>query len=91
MDEHGEINLLLFNGLTAHDADDNIVPVWQKNGEYDAENLHLHLSYPGRHPGTDGEKFTADDVKLPLKLTHGPENGSENAPNYEDVEEITVR
>lgn len=26
MDEHGEINLLLFNGLTAHDADDNIVP-----------------------------------------------------------------
>ena len=32
MDEHGEINLLLFNGLTAHDADDNIVPGLAENG-----------------------------------------------------------
>ncbi len=49
MDEHGEINLLLFNGLTAHDADDNIVRVWQKMGVR-CRNLHLHLSYPGWHP-----------------------------------------
>lgn len=26
MDEHCEINVLLFNGLTAHDADDQVVP-----------------------------------------------------------------
>lgn len=37
MDEHGEINLLLFNGLTAHDADDNIVPGLAEKWEYDAE------------------------------------------------------
>lgn len=32
MDEHGEINLLLFNGLTAHDAMTTLFRVWQKNG-----------------------------------------------------------
>ena len=26
LDEHGEINLLLFNGLTAHDAENNVIP-----------------------------------------------------------------
>ena len=26
MDEHCEINVLLFNGLTAHDVDDQVVP-----------------------------------------------------------------
>lgn len=26
MDEHGEINILLFNGLTAHDGDNQVVP-----------------------------------------------------------------
>ena len=26
MDEHGEINLLLFDGLTAHDGENNVVP-----------------------------------------------------------------
>ena len=26
MDEHGEINILLFNGLTVHDGDNQVVP-----------------------------------------------------------------
>ena len=26
MDEHGEINILLFDGLTAHDGDNQVVP-----------------------------------------------------------------
>ena len=26
MDEHCEINMLLFSGLTAHDADDQVIP-----------------------------------------------------------------
>ena len=38
----------------------------------------------------DGEPFTADDVKFTIEAIMDPENGSENAPNYEDVEEITV-
>ena len=37
MDEHGEINVLLFSGLTAHDADDSIVPGLAEKWEYDEE------------------------------------------------------
>ena len=38
----------------------------------------------------DGEPFTAADVKFTIEAIMDPENGSENAPNFEDVEEITV-
>ena len=38
----------------------------------------------------DGEPFTAEDVKFTIEAIMDPENGSENAPNFEDVEEITV-
>lgn len=38
----------------------------------------------------DGEAFTAEDVKFTFDAIRDPENNSENAPNYEDVEEITV-
>ena len=38
----------------------------------------------------DGEPFTADDVKFTIEAIMDPDNGSENAPNYEDVQEITV-
>ena len=37
--EHGEINSLLFNGLTAHDKDNNIIPALAKSWEYDEETL----------------------------------------------------
>ena len=37
MDAHGEINVLLFSGLAAHDADDSIVPGLAEKWEYDAE------------------------------------------------------
>ena len=32
MDEHGEINILLFNGLTAHDGETGWRRAWRKNG-----------------------------------------------------------
>ena len=38
----------------------------------------------------DGQPLTAEDVKFTIEAIMDPENGSENAPNYEDVEEITV-
>ena len=38
----------------------------------------------------DGEDFTANDVKFTIEAIMDPDNGSENAPNYEDVEEIDV-
>ena len=90
MDEHGEINLLLFNGLTAHDADDNIVPGLAEKWEYDAETCTYTFHIRDGIQWHDGEKFTADDVKFTIEAIMDPENGSENAPNYEDVEEINV-
>ena len=37
MDEHGEINILIFNGLTAHDADDQVVPGLAESWDYDED------------------------------------------------------
>ena len=38
-DEHCEINVLLFDGLTDHDGDNQIIPRLAKSWEYDEENL----------------------------------------------------
>ena len=38
----------------------------------------------------DGEPVTAEDVKFTIEAIMNPENGSKNAPNYEDVQEINV-
>ena len=90
MDEHGEINLLLFNGLTAHDGENQAVPGLAETWEYD-EAAYTY-TYHIREGITwhDGEPFTADDVKFTIEAIMDPDNGSENAPNFEDVEEITV-
>ena len=37
MDEHGEINILIFNGLTAHDGENQVVPALAKSWEFDEE------------------------------------------------------
>ena len=90
MDEHGEINLLLFNGLTGHDGDNAVVPALAKSWNFDEETCTytFHLEEDVRWH--DGEPFTAEDVQFTIEAIMDPENGSENAPNFEDVEEITV-
>lgn len=90
MDEHGEINILLFNGLTAHDGKNEVVPCLAKSWEFDetSDTYTFHLEEGVKWH--DGEPFTAADVKFTIEAIMDPENGSENAPNYEDVEEITV-
>ena len=90
MDEHGEINLLLFNGLTAHDGNDQIVPGLAETWDYDEQTYTYTFHLRQGVKWHDGEPFTADDVKFTIEAIMDPENGSENAPNYEDVEEITV-
>ena len=35
MDEHGEINILIYNGLTAHDGDNQVVPGLAESWDYD--------------------------------------------------------
>lgn len=90
MDEHGEINVLLFNGLTAHDGDNAVVPGLAERWEYD-ETAHAYTFY--LREGIrwhDGEPLTAEDVKFTIEAIMNPDNGSENAPNFEDVEVISV-
>lgn len=90
MDEHGEINILLFNGLTAHDGENQVVPGLAKSWEFDEETCTYTFHLEEGVKWHDGEDFTANDVKFTIESIMDPDNGSENAPNYEDVEKIDV-
>ena len=85
MDEHGEINLLLFDGLTAHDGDNRVIPAlaasWERSDDGCVYTFHLRDDVLWH----DGEPFTADDVKFTIEAIRAPENDSENAPDFEDV------
>ena len=89
-DEHGEINILIFDGLTAHDGENQVVPALAKSWDYDADTYTYTFHLEENVKWQDGEPFTAEDVKFTIEAIMNPENGSENAPNYEDVEEIDV-
>ena len=90
MDEHGEINVLLFDGLAAHDGENQIIPGLAETWEYNPETCTYTFHLRPNVKWHDGQPFTAGDVKFTIESIMDPENGSENAPNYEDVEEITV-
>lgn len=90
LDEHGEINLLIFDGLTAHNGDNEVVPGLAKRWDYDADTYTYTFYLEEDVTWHDGEPFTAEDVKFTIEAVMNPENASENAPNFEDVEEITV-
>ena len=90
MDEHCEINLLLFNGLTSHGEDNEVIPCLAKSWEFDRSTCTYTFHLEEDVTWHDGEPFTADDVKFTIEAIMDPANGSENAPNYEDVEEISV-
>ncbi|MDO5400023.1 MAG: ABC transporter substrate-binding protein [Eubacteriales bacterium] len=90
MDEHCEINVLLFDGLTDHDGQGAIVPRLAKSWDFD-ENTNTYTFHLEENvTWHDGQPFTAEDVKFTIEAIQNPDNGSENAPNYEDVESITV-
>ncbi|MDE6662731.1 MAG: ABC transporter substrate-binding protein [Lachnospiraceae bacterium] len=90
MDEHGEINILLFNGLTAHDGSNQIVPSLAKDWSFDEKSCTYTFYLEEDVKWHDGKPFSADDVKFTIEAIMNPDNGSENAPNYEDVEAIEV-
>lgn len=90
MDEHGEINILIFNGLTAHNGANEVVPALAESWDFDAESCTYTFHLVEGVKWHDGAPFTAADVKFTIEVIMDPENGSENAPNYEDVEEITL-
>ncbi len=90
MDEHGEINILLFNGLTAHNGKNEVIPALAKSWDFDEESCTYTFYLEEEVKWHDGEPFTAEDVRFTIQAIQDPENGSENSPNYEDVEEIVV-
>ncbi len=90
LDEHGEINLLLFDGLTSHNGKNEVAPGLAKSWEFDETACTYTFHLEEGVVWHDGEPFTAEDVKFTIEAVMDPENASENAPDFEDVEEITV-
>lgn len=90
MDEHGEINSLLFNGLTAHNEKNEVVPCLAKSWDYDETTYTYTFYLEEGVKWHDGQEFTAEDVAFTIAVMMDPANGSENAPNYEDIEAIHV-
>lgn len=88
--EHGEINSLIFSGITAHDENNKVVPGLAKEWEFDgATNTYTFYLREGVK-WHDGESFTAEDVKFTLETIMNPDNASEIASNYEDITAIEV-
>ncbi len=79
MDEHGEINILIFNGLTAHDGDNQVVPGLAESWDFDDETNTYTFHMAEDAKWQDGEPVTAEDVKFTIEAIMDPENGSENA------------
>jgi len=75
MDEHGEINILIFNGLTAHDGENQVVPGLAKSWDYDEETYTYTFHLAEDVKWHDGEPFTAEDVKFTIEAIMNPENG----------------
>ena len=90
MNEHCEIKYLLFDGLMARDGDGNLVPALAESYTYDDATMTYTFRLKENVKWHDGEAFTADDVKFTIEAIMNPENGSENAPNYEEIAAINV-
>lgn len=88
--EHGEINLLLFAGLTAHDENNNVVPGLAEDWTFDESTNTYEFTLREGLTFHDGQPLTAEDVKFTIEAITDPDNGSENASNFEDVEKIDV-
>lgn len=82
--------MLLFNGLTSHDKDNNIVPSLAERWEYDKENLTYTFYLRNNVKWHDGKVFTAEDVKFTYETILNPEVESEIVSNYIDIDKIQV-
>ena len=86
--EHGEINMLLFAGLTAHDAENQVVPGLAEDWDFDEDSLTWTFHLREGLTFHDGEPLTSADVKFTLEAILDPDNQSEIISNYTDIEEI---
>ena len=87
--EHGEINALLFAGLTAHDEDNKVVPALAESWKFDEESLTYTFKLREGLTFHDGEALTSADVKFTLEAILDEDNQSEIISNYTDIDKIT--
>jgi len=88
--EHGEINSLIFLGLTAHDADNKVIPSAAQSWSYDKNKHEYNFKLREGLLFHDGEPLTSKDVKFTIESIMNPDNNSENASNFEDIESIEI-
>lgn len=83
--EHGEINSLIFLGLTSHDAENKVAPGAAESWEFDSATNTYTFKIREGLSFHDGEALTAEDAEFTIQAIMDPDNGSENASNFEDV------
>lgn len=83
--EHGEINSLIFLGLTTHNAENEVAPGAAESWTFDEESNTYTFKMREGITFHDGEPLTAADAEFTIKAIMDPDNGSENASNFEDV------
>ena len=86
--EHGEINALIFAGLTAHDDENKVVPGLAEDWTFDKKTNTYTFKLREGLTFHDGEPLTSEDVKFTLEAILNPDNGSEIISNYTDIETI---
>lgn len=86
--EHGEINALLFAGLTAHDENNQVVPALAEKWDFNKKTLTYTFKLREGLTFHDGEPLTSEDVKFTLESILDPANQSEIVSNYTDIENI---
>ena len=79
LDEHGEINALLFDGLTGHDKDNQVVPRLAESWELDKDTntYTFHLRKDG--VWTNGDPVTAKDFEFAWSQALNPDVASDYA------------
>ena len=90
MNEHCEIKHLLFDSLVKLDMNGEPVASLAESWSYDEATMTYTFKLRNDVKWHDGEMFTADDVKFTIEAIMNPDNGSENYPNYMEVQEIKV-
>ena len=90
MNEHCEIKHLLFDSLVKLDQNGDPVASLAESWSYDEASMTYTFQLRSDVQWHDGEKFTAEDVKFTIEAIMDPENGSENYPNYIEVQQIQV-
>ena len=86
--EHGEINELIFEGLTKHDEENNVVPALAEDWDYDKASKTYTFNLREGLTFQDGEPLTSEDVKFTLETILDEDNQSEIISNYTDIDKI---